>query len=159
MNKKEVAEKLGISTRRVEILAKQGRFGEVSYIHTKHGRTADYNAEAVDKMIEERATPDTAILNAPNTADVQLFAGAFVEAVKLLNSAKGLPTGEQTQRETVRIAEKLMLSIAECRILSGLPESFIREAIKEKALKASKIGRGMKISRRNLDSWVDSLSV
>ena len=157
MNKKEVAEKLGITVRRVEILAKQGRFGEVSYIHTKHGRTADYEAEAVEKLIAERATPDTAILTMPNTLDVQLFAGAFVEAVKMLKSAKEFPdftTNEQPKREPVRIAEKLMLSIDECRVLSGLPESFIRKAIKANELKAQKIGRGLKVSRKTLDKWI-----
>ena len=40
------------------------------------------------------------------------------------------------------------------RITNGLPESFIRQAIKAKELKAQKIGRGLKVSRKTLDNWV-----
>ena len=62
MNKKEVSEFLGVSTRLVEKYASEGRLGEVTYIRGKTGKQAEYNQEAVEKLKTALESPDTCLL-------------------------------------------------------------------------------------------------
>ncbi|GAB1538082.1 hypothetical protein NUACC21_07390 [Scytonema sp. NUACC21] len=63
-------------------------------------------------------------------------------------------TGEDTR---VRVAEKLLLTIAEAQELTGLSRQVLREAINKEKLKAKVIGRSWRIKRANLDEYVASL--
>jgi excisionase family DNA binding protein len=162
MNKKEAAEFLGVSTRLVEKYASEGRLGEVTYVRGKTGKQAEYNREAVEKLKAALESPDTAL--ATTTPDARLFVAQLVEAMATREQAnieaiRGLLSGsnEDPRSTSVRASEKLLLNLSDCRSLTGLSESNLREAIKNEKLKAKIIGRGWKVKRQDLDEFVNNL--
>jgi predicted transcriptional regulator len=146
MNKKETSEFLGISTRLVEKYASENRLGEVNYIRGKTGKQADYDREAVEKLKQVLESPDTAI--ATKTPDARLFAASLIEAIT---------NREEVRSASVRVSEKLLLSVKDCRFLTGLSEQAIRDAIRAGTLKAKVIGKGWKIKRTDLTDFIDKL--
>ncbi len=162
MNKKEVAEYLGISTRLVEKYASESRLGEVIYIRGRTGRQAEYNREAVEKLKIELESPDTAI--ATKTSDARLFAAQLIEALERheqtrVEAIRGLleEIGDKPRSASVRVSEKLLLNINDCRLLTGLSDAELRRAIKEGNLNARIIGRGYKVKRADLDEFIKRL--
>jgi excisionase family DNA binding protein len=147
MNKKETSELLGVSTRLVEKYASEGRLGEVTYVRGKTGKQADYDREAVEKLKQVLESPDTA-MTATKTPDARLFVASLVEA---------MASGEKVRSASVRVSEKLLLAVSDCRLLTGLSEQSLREAIHDGKLNARIIGRGYKVKRKDLDAFVESL--
>jgi predicted transcriptional regulator len=146
MNKKEVSEFLGVSTRLVEKYASEGRLGEITYVRGKTGKQADYNRDAVEKLKQTLESPDTAI--ATKTPDARLFVASLVEA---------MVSREEVRSASVRVSEKLLLSVKDCRFLTGLSEQAIRDAIRDETLKSRVIGRGFKVKRTDLDEFISKL--
>jgi excisionase family DNA binding protein len=146
MNKKETSELLGVSTRLVEKYASEGRLGEVTYVRGKTGKQADYNQEAVEKLKQVLESPDTAI--ATKTPDARLIVASLVEA---------MASREKVRSASIRVSEKLLLSVGDCRLLTGLSEQNLRDAIHDGKLRAKIIGRGYKIKRKDLDEFVEQL--
>ncbi len=146
MNKRETSELLGVSTRLVEKYASEGRLGEVTYVRGKTGKQADYDCEAVEKLKQVLESPDTAI--ATKTPDARLIVASLVEA---------MTSREESRSASVRVSEKLLLAVSDCRLLTGLSEQSLREAIHAGKLKAKIIGRGYKIKRQDLDEFVEQL--
>ncbi len=162
MNKKEVSEFLGVSTRIVEKYASEGRLGEVTYVRGKTGKQANYDREPVEKLKAALESPDTAL--ATKSPDARLFVASLVEALASreqdnIEAIRGLlkETSEQPNNGAVRVGEKLLLNLSDCRLLTGLSDNNLREAIKEKRLKAKIIGRGYKVKRADLDEFVKKL--
>lgn len=147
MNKKEVAELLGVSTRIVEKYASEGRLGEVTYIRGKTGKQAEYTPEAVENLKAILESPDTA-LTAPRSSDARLFVAQLVEAIT---------NREEARNASIRVSEKLLLNLNDCRSLTGLSDANLKDAIKSKNLKAKIIGRGWKIKRQDLDEFINNL--
>lgn len=146
MNKKEVAKFLGVSTRIVEKYSSEGRLGEVTYIRGKTGRQAEYDREAVENLKTILESPDTAI--ATKTPDARLFVAQLVEA---------MASREEPRSASVRVGEKLLLNLNDCRLLTGLSDGNLRDAIKAETLKAKIIGRGYKVKRADLDEFINNL--
>jgi excisionase family DNA binding protein len=146
MNKKETSEFLSVSTRLVEKYASEGRLGAVTYVRGKTGKQADYDREAVQRLKQLLESPDTAI--ATKTPDARLFVASLVEAIA---------SGEKVRGASVRVSEKLLLTVNDCRLLTGLSEQSLREAIHDEKLKAKIIGRGWKVKRQDLDEFVEQL--
>jgi hypothetical protein len=146
MNKKEVAEFLGVSTRIIEKYASEGRLGEVTYVRGKTGKQAKYTREAVEKLKIILDSPDTAI--ATKTPDARLFVAQLFEAME---------SREEPRSASVRVSEKLLLNLIDCRLLTGLSEQNLRDAIKSGRLKAKIIGRGWKVKKQDLDNFVSNL--
>jgi excisionase family DNA binding protein len=162
MNKKEASEFLGVSTRLVEKYASEGRLGEVTYVRGKTGKQAEYNQEAVEKLKVALESPDTAL--ATTTPDARLFVAQLVEAMASREQAhveaiRGLLSGrpEESRSVSVRISEKILLTLNDCRSLTGLSDNNLREAIKAKKLKAKIIGRGYKVKRSDLEEFIKKL--
>jgi excisionase family DNA binding protein len=162
MNKKEAAEFLGVSTRLVEKYASEDRLGEITYVRGKTGKQAEYNQEAVEKLKTALESPDTSL--ATTTPDARLFVAQLVEAIASREQAhveaiRGLLSGngEEPRSASVRISEKLLLNLNDCRLLTGLSEQTLRDAIKAGTLKAKIIGRGYKVKRQDLDEFVNDL--
>lgn len=162
MNKKDVAEYLGISTRQVETYAGKGQLGEVQYVRGRTGKQADYSPEAVENLKRILDAPDTAI--AAKTPDARLFVASLVEALESREQANVeairdllSESREHTRSGAVRVGEKILLTLADCRLLTGLSEQSLRESIKAGELKAKIIGRGYKVKRTDLDEFIDEL--
>jgi excisionase family DNA binding protein len=146
MNKKEVAEYLKVSTRIVEKYASENRLGEVTYIRGKTGKQAEYSREAVENLKRMLESPDTSL--AAKSPDARLFVAQLVEA---------LATREQPRNEAIRTSEKILLNLKDCRLLTGLSDSNLRNAIRNGKLKAKIIGRGWKVKRQDLNEFINSL--
>jgi excisionase family DNA binding protein len=162
MNKKEAAEHLGVSTRLVEKYSSEGRLGEVTYIRGRTGKQAEYDRQAVEKLKAVLDTPDTAI--ATRTPDARLFAAHLVEILERREQAnieaiRGLLTdgSDNPRSASVRVSEKVLLTIADCRLLTGLSDASLRNAIHSGKLKARILGRGYKIKRSDLDRYIEKL--
>ena len=149
MNKKEVAEYLGVSTRIVEKYASEGRLGDITYIRGKTGKQAKYDAGAVEGLKKILESPDTA-LTAARSPDARLFVASLIEAIS---------NREQPRKEAVRTSEKLLLNVAECCALTGLSEDRIYDVLKSGKLKGQKdtIGRGWRVKRTDLDDFINNL--
>mgnify|MGYP003376398843 FL=1 len=148
MDKKTAAEFLGVSTRLVERYASEGRLGTVQYIRGKTGKQADYNDESVKALKEVLESPDTAIVKGPNSNDARLFVSQLIEQFSGIDKPRSA---------SVRTSEKLLLTISECRLLTGLSEAALRDAVKAKQLKAQTLGRGLKVKRSDLDEFIRDL--
>ena len=162
MNKKEASEFLGVSIRLVEKYAAEGRLGKITYIRGKTGKQAEYNQDAVEKLKAALESPDTALTT--NSPDARLFVAQLVEAIASREQAhveaiRGLLSGssEELRSASVRVSEKILLNLSDCRLLTGLSEQTLREAIKSEKLKAKIIGRGWKVKRQDLDEFVTDL--
>jgi hypothetical protein len=146
MNKKEVSAFLNVSTRLVEKYASESRLGEITYVRGKTGKQAEYNQEAVEKLKAALESRDTAL--ATTTPDARLFVAQLVEAIA---------SREQPRNEPIRVSEKLLLNLNDCRLLTGLSEVNLRNAIKNEELKAKIIGRGYKIKKTDLNEFIKNL--
>jgi excisionase family DNA binding protein len=146
MDKKEVAELLNISTRLVEKYASEGRLGEVKYVRGKTSKRAEYSPEAVENLKTVLESPDTALT--ASKPDARLFVADLVEA---------MVKRDEHRSASVRTSEKLLLNLNDCRLLTGLSDANLRDAIKAGSLKAKIIGRGYKIKRTDLDKFVSGL--
>jgi excisionase family DNA binding protein len=162
MNKKEVAAFLGVSIRLVEKYAAEGRLGKITYIRGKTGKQAEYNQDAVEKLKAVLESPDTALTT--NSPDARLFVAQLVEAMASREQAhveaiRGLLSGssEEPRSTSVRVSEKILINLSDCRSLTGLSEATLRDAIKSKKLKAKIIGRGWKVKRQDLDEFINNL--
>ncbi len=162
MNKKEASEILGVSIRLVEKYAAEGRLGKITYIRGKTGKQAEYNQDAVEKLKAALESPDTALTT--NSPDARLFVAQLVEAMASREQAhveaiRGLLSGssEETRSASVRVSEKILLNLTDCRSLTGLSQATLKDAIKSEKLKAKIIGRGWKIKRRDLDEFIKNL--
>jgi hypothetical protein len=151
MNKKEVSEFLGVSTRLVEKYASEGRLGEVTYVRGKTGKQAEYNKDAVEKLKSALESPDTSLTT--TTPDARLFVAQLVEAI----TNRGQVNIEEPRSASIRVSEKLLLNLNDCRLLTGLSNENLRSAIKAGTLKAKIIGRGWKVKRQDLDEFVNNL--
>jgi hypothetical protein len=147
MNKKEVAEFLNVSTRIIEKYASEGRLGEVTYVRGKTGKQAEYNREAVENLKTILESPDTA-LTVAKTPDARLIVASLIEAIA---------SREELRGASVRVSEKLLLNLNDCKLLTGLSEQSLRAAIKSGKLKGKIIGRGWKVKRKDLDDFVSGL--
>ena len=148
MDKKTAAEFLGVSTRLVERYASEGRLGVITYVRGKTGKQAEYDNAAVEALKVELETPDTALIAPTTRNDARLFAKQLIEVIN---------QPRQGTNASVRVSEKLLLTVSDCRGLTGLSEQIIRAAIKEGTLKARKIGNGFKVKRSDLNQFINDL--
>jgi len=172
MNKKDASAALQVSIRLVEKYASEGRLGEVKYVRGKTGKQADFDPASVEKLKAELESVDRQLI-APNrraanldgalseqtpvlAAFMDLVRGAMSSQVEsLASAAEALRSAADTPAP--RLSEKLTLSLMEAAQLSGLSRGHLRQAIGEKKLKARIIGRGFRVKRSDLDSYVTKL--
>jgi hypothetical protein len=149
MNKKEASEFLGISIRQVEKYAHDGSFGEYKLIRGRTGKQADYDREAVEKLKQLLESPDKPVTAlATKSTEARLFVASLFEAIT---------TREEMRSASVRVSEKLLLTVKDCQLLTGLSEQVIRDSIRDVKLKARVIGRGFKVKRSDLNDFISGL--
>jgi hypothetical protein len=146
MNKKEVSEFLGRSTRLVEKYASEGKFGEVTYVRGKTGDQAEYNRQAVEKLKAELQSPNPSV---DNTSPEEPYAEDLRGLLSILL--------KEPRSQSVQVSEKLLLSINDCRLLTGLSDAKLRNAVKNGTLKAKIIGRAYKVKRQDLNDFIINL--
>src|SRR5579883_15099 len=170
MNKQQAAEFLGVSVRALERYVQQGRIS-VKYEKGKTRPTAHFdqveleafrdelNQPTVKPAIESRQTPtevqqqtDKPVLYAGEIADF----GDISVIDKLASIIEGmLAKGEQ--EPSVPIADKLLLTLTEAQLLTGLSKQFLLSVIQDGTLKAKTIGRSWRIKRSDLEAFIADL--
>jgi excisionase family DNA binding protein len=178
MNKLEVATALNCSTRQVEKYASENRLGTVEYVRGKRGNVASYKAEEVERLKVEIAKGQGEVVGhaAPSVA-LSTQRGAQVQALALVEQltsgldrqhadaeriiaaleslkATAAPNGNEPH---ISLTDKLTLSLTEAALLAGLSRHHLRAAIEAKKLKARILGRGWRVKRSDLDSYVSKL--
>jgi hypothetical protein len=78
---------------------------------------------------------------------------AHVEAIRGLLSG----SSEEHRSASVRVSEKILLGLKDCRALTGLSAANLRAALHTGKLVGKIIGRGYKIKRSDLDAFIDNL--
>jgi hypothetical protein len=131
MNKKEAAAALGISLRLVEKYAGEGRLGDVRYVRGKTGKQADYDSEAVERLRAELESVDRPA-DPPHAGGSALVApaqaAAFRQLAALLQSARPVDP------------RPVLLTREQAVEATGLPPTWLRLAVKARAVE--QIGRG-----------------
>lgn len=163
MNKKDAADFLGTSERAIERYAHRGKLS-VRYQKGQRGDEAVYDEKELRKLRAElegkrgviRAAvdpPDTPDTNARQLVRVSEQAGALQAFESFGNFGQQLLASIESQA----VGQKILLTLKECRMLTGLSDGFLREAIKAGKLKARILGRGYKVKRADLDAYVRKL--
>ena len=177
MNKTQAAEILGISVRSLErhtsanrIAARYEKGATRSVLDYEESEVERFKAELESAVhsptLEALPRPQSAKGTNPANSDTALArfdevgvnAGnpaAFALLSALLEQGRALG-GKAGTPETAP-AQKLLLSLAEAQSYSGLSRANLMEAIGAQTLPAQKIGRGWKIKRRDLESYIDGL--
>ena len=170
MNKKDASAVLGVSIRLVEKYASEGRLGEVKYVRGKTGKQADFDPAGVEKLKAELESIDYQLV-APNRRAASLDGAlseqspalvAFVDMVKgaMSSQVDSLTSAVEALRSavdspTMRLTEKLTLSFKEAALLSGVPESHLREGYARGMLRGAKIGRGVRVTPDDVRKYVE----
>ena len=168
MNKKEAADYLGISTRALERYTSLQRIG-VRYEKGKTGDQATFDEDELRRFKDQlsnhrRVLPaiDSEASPSPDTQPRQLARLSDVAPLAIFERMTAALEGFQRQSDPsqlsiVDLAAKLTLSLTEASQLSGLSRAYLRQAIEEKKLKARIIGKGWRVKRADLDSYVKKL--
>jgi hypothetical protein len=178
MNKKEAAEYLAISARSLERYTTARRLS-VTYAKGKTRPVAVYDADELaalkseletgvhhpaqptatkaDKLDTNRANTLATFDNAPATMAQDATGGAIVHIDRVEEFARVLAAAIAQERRGATVADKLLLSLDECRTLTGLSRGVLRQAIGDGSLRGRIIGRGFKVKRPDLDSYISKL--
>jgi excisionase family DNA binding protein len=164
MTKKEAADFLGVSVRAIERYTKAGKL-TVTYEKRQIGGTVGlYDdaevqklKESIDnppavKVIDQSTNTDDTPPRHPPTALARVGVSDFAEM--LVTAFETYHTHHQT---IVALTDKLVLTLAEAATLSGLSQSFLLHGIRQGTLPAGKYGRGWKVKRADLNSFVAQL--
>jgi excisionase family DNA binding protein len=172
MNKQQAAEFLGVSVRAVERYTQQGKLS----VHYEPGKTrpvAAYRKDELEPLRKEiaanlyhqrPAVEKGNVANPEQAGDIGEVtalarAGGNTDALALIvREVATLTIGAlRADAAAVPLADKLTLSLVEAAQLSGLSRNHLRAAIEEKKLKARIIGRGWRVKRADLESYVSKL--
>jgi excisionase family DNA binding protein len=163
MNKKTVAETLGVGIRAVERYAEQGRL-TVRYEKGKTRPVAVYNDEEVQALKNELAgelyhiRPTLALEKSKSANPDQSPSGivAFPAPAQALLAAML----EATRPPAATIGEKILLDLKDCAALTTLSEDYLKKAIRDGRLKGSKKGfKGYRVKRADLDEFIKKLKL
>ncbi len=176
MNKTEAAEYLGCSVRQLERYTADNRIG----VRMEKGRTrptpiydegelqafkSSLERVVFRPAVERMDTPESAAERAGNAiatqgddalsvmsqaSQMEAFARFIVEAVKAEKP-------ETTAPSLSDLSAKLLLTLPECQALTGLSRDVLRTAIDDGSLSARRIGRGWKVKRSDLESYIEKL--
>jgi excisionase family DNA binding protein len=151
MNKIEAAKELNISVRSLQRLAQDGVLKVIYQRGASGKQEAVFDAEQIVEYKLERDKPTDKLVKLPTydknalaRNDTQQFLDIFRNALT-------------NQKLVVPIADKVLLTIKDCQLLTGLSEKTIRDAVRENRLKAQDIGRGLKVKRSNLNHFIEKL--
>lgn len=155
MNRRETAELLGKSERTVSEYVAAGKLKQ-SYRPSKTGKQAHFEESDVRQLKEEleATTQRAVVVSGTPPADTSLRGESQERFIAALDSM----FSRQTEVALTELDVKPILKLSEAMRLTGLPRSILLDAIKAGRLKASdKWGRGWKLKRSDLDSWIAEL--
>ncbi|CEJ46341.1 helix-turn-helix domain-containing protein [Umezakia ovalisporum] len=170
MNKQEAADFLGVSVHVFERYVQQGRIS-VRYEKGKTYPTANFQQAELEAFKVELGqgivqpafeSRQIATQQKQNIGIQVQKPGRMMEFAeiglldKLSSVMEGLLSKNDHQPE-VPVADKLLLTMAEAQLLTGLSKEFLKDAITAGELNAKVIGRGWRIKRSDLNAYIDKL--
>jgi len=165
MNKTEAAEFLEVSTRALERYVAAGRIVG-HYERGKTGKVLAFDADELQRFKDELEAPTSRAIALPAKAPTQPTSRALAKpdgaanalSIDVLGALAQLISDNTRQAAPlVPIEAKPLLSLSEAQALTGLSRNTLRAAIDAGKLKAQRIGKGWKVKRRDLDSWIEKL--
>ena len=164
MNKQDACAFLGVSERSLARYAAQGKI-QVTYNKGTRGNVAVYDDADLERLKEELAAPQAIHLATEQAIPANYDSLATRPMASMAEFIERLQTRDETlitsllhsQNNHVAIESKLMLSLLEAAKLAGLSRNYLRDAIRDKTLKAQILGRGWKIKRADLQSYINKL--
>lgn len=165
MDKEEVASYLGVSVRAVERYAQAGKLHVVYEKKPGGGQKAVYDPQQVEKLKEENSQPKLIERKPKENKSDALTTISSVELAssrQLLENIEKIANSlakanEQSSESLADLTIKLVLSINEASLLSGISIGAIRKAIKNGELKKIKLGKAVQVKREDLEAWVKGL--
>ena len=156
-SKKQAAEFLGVSTRAIERAVRRGHL-PAQYRPGKHGRMAWFAPEDLSRYrnFQQVRAPlgfTSAVLEPKRQSGITI--GTITPLAALETELN--PAGRKQSVNPVPLNQRLMLSIADAALLSGLPRNFLLESIQSEKLKGVKIGRSVLVKRLDLETFVARL--
>jgi excisionase family DNA binding protein len=164
MKKFDAAKFLDISEKTLERLVKNGEISS----KLEKGKTRDvvvFDDEELKTFKEKRESSKhrpafSSSNDSPAQDSLSLIptkADNIDRQIQTLEFLEVLRNALTSQKQVVPIADKILLSVNDCRLLTGLSEQSLRDAIHDRKLNARIIGRGYKVKRKDLDAFVESL--
>jgi hypothetical protein len=163
MKKFDAAKFLDISEKTLERLVKNGEISS----KLEKGRTRDvvvFDDEELKTFKEKResakhrpafstdeASSQNSLSLMPTKTDNIDRQNQTIEFLEVFRTAL------TNQKQGVQIADKMLLTVKECRLLTNLSEKRIIEEIKTGKLEAKLIGKGWKIKRTDLNNFIGEL--
>jgi predicted DNA-binding transcriptional regulator AlpA len=168
LDKKQAAEYLGISTRTLERWVKDGKI-RVRYELKNNAETAIYDVEELDLIKEDkqivRVKPSTSDITSdttPNSSDIiQIAPGGFLspfrDLIERLVAAIENLRGQDAKTTPATLRGKLLLTLPDAQILTGLSREILMTAIKNDELPAKIMGKSYRIKTQDLIQYIANL--
>jgi excisionase family DNA binding protein len=168
LDKKQAAEYLGISTRTLERWVKDGKI-RVRYELKNNAETAIYDIEELDLIREEKqivrvkpSSSDITIDTIPDSSDIiQIAPGGFLsplrDLIERLVAAIENLRGQDAKTTPASLRGKLLLTLPDAQILTGLSRDILMTAIKNNELPAKIMGKAYRIKTQDLIEYIANL--
>lgn len=165
MTKEEAARHLGISTRTFQRWVSRGWISHQSEVTRNGKRIKIFDESDVQRLKDNPPvdTPDDTSADDVDTALVTSKAQSVTSKPSRVATTKPRVTSTDLSGQDILRAiqmplyQKLLLTVTEAAMVSGLPQTYIRRAIETGELVGKRIGRGMKIRRVDLDAYISKL--
>lgn len=158
--KQQAADAIGVSTKLIEQFAKEKKLQAAKWKRPEGGaRVSVYHPDDVTRLRKER-NPDAPPFVLPALGDEPEAPAGETNALAVHQSpidflqalAAALGSGSQnSEKRSVRIAERLFLTLPEAADYSGLPQAHLRRLMKDGKLIGLKTGSGWRIRRTDLE--------
>ncbi len=167
MNIKEAAEYLGISVKSLERNVAAGEVS-VAYVPGATGKQRTFDRAELDRFKaaeSEKAVATTYVISksrnfdAPSPSQALQRAGSEQSIQALGQAIADALRGQSTPTDgipPVDLKDKFTLSFREAALLSGVPESHLREGYARGVLRGAKIGRGVRVTPDDVRKYVEA---
>jgi excisionase family DNA binding protein len=167
MNKEQAAQFVGVSVRSLERAVRAGKVAH-GFAQGKTRDLLDFDEGELQRFKDELEAARQAVAPAisptspnPATALARLPARGQIEAARGTGPANGAALAALLEalaaRPAVPIADRLLLTLDDAAALCSVSRATLKAAITAGELPAHRVGRGLKITRKNLEAWTDTL--
>lgn len=161
MNKQEAAQFLDCSVRAVERYVQQGKIsvryekGKTRSVATFDGVELERFKEELERSLIKPAFDEPRQMSPEPQPELAIFNDEHGEVVEVdrLSSIIELLVNSQS----VRVGEKLLLTLNEAQLLTGLSREYLREAIATGDLSSKKIGKAWRVKKSDLETFISNL--
>jgi excisionase family DNA binding protein len=162
MNKEQAAEFLGISVRTLQRHVQDGNLHSTQIKVEKSGQLRFETVFDDEDVKQFKAKPPEKRPRAVTgmTVTTPQAVASVMSALPVTSGAPVASDGFQrllTAIEAQSIGQKVLLTLKDCRALTGLSDDYLRDAIHKGKLKGKIIGRGYKVKRSDLDAFINKL--